>query len=79
MPQPWSQKKELYYILQKMTDLDLEPKAMQDIPDIISEHKKHLIKLYPLLTRALKAAFRDQEMTRALSDVLEVVGRNFGV
>jgi len=79
MPQPWSQKKELYYILQKMTDLDLEPKAMQDIPDVISERKKHLIKLYPLLTRALKAAFRDQEMTKALSDVLEVVGRNFGV
>lgn len=79
MPQPWSQKKELFYILQKMTDLELEPKAMQEIPDVISEHKKHLIKLYPLLTRALKAAFRDQEMTKALSDVLEVVGRNFGV
>ncbi len=79
MPQPWSQKKELYYILQTMTDLELEPKAMQDIPDVISEHKKHLIKLYPLLTRALKAAFRDQEMTKALSDVLAVVGRNFGV
>lgn len=79
MPQPWSQKKELFYILQKMIDLDLEPKAMQDVPDVISEHKKHLIKLYPLLTRALKAAFRDQAMMKALSDVLEVVGRSFGV
>lgn len=79
LPQPWSQKKELFYVLQKMTEMDLEPKAMQDVPDVISEQKKHLIRLYPLLTRALKAAFRDQEMTKALSDVLEVVGRNFGV
>ena len=78
MPQPWSQKKEMLYVIRKLTDLNIEPKAMPDVPDVVSEHKKHLFKLYPLLTKALKAAFRDEEMTRALGGVLDVLGKNFG-
>ena len=77
MPQPWSQKKELLYILHRLADIDLEPQAIQDVHGVTSDHKKHLFKLYPLLTRALKAAFRDQKMTDALGDVLEVMGQDF--
>ena len=78
MPQPWSQKREMHHILRKLAELNIEPKAMPDVPDVISEHKKHLLKLYPLLTKALKAAFRDEEMTRALGGILDVLGKNFG-
>ena len=79
MPQPWSQKREMFCVLKKMSDLEIEPKAMQDVPDMVSEHKKHLIKLYPLLTRALKAALRDEEMTKALGEVLELLEPDFGL
>ena len=78
MPQPRSQKREMLYVLRKLAELNIEPKAMPDVPDVISEHKKHLFKLYPLLTKALKAAFRDEEMTRALGGVLDVLGKYFG-
>lgn len=78
MPQPLSQKREMHYILRRMSELETEPKALPEVSDERSKHKKHLLKLYPLLTRALKAAFRDQEMVKALSDVLEVLGTDLG-
>ena len=79
MPQPWSQKRELLYILKKMCELDLEPQALQDTASVASPRKKHLFKLYPLLTRALRAAYWSEEVTKAITDVLEVVGQDFGI
>lgn len=79
MPQPWSQKKEIYYILRKLIDLDSAPKAIPAAPGISSENKKHLHRLYPLVMKALKAAWRDEEMTKALQGVLEAVGDDFGM
>jgi len=79
MPQPWSQKKEMYYVLRKLTDLDSEPKAIPAAPRISSENKKHLHRLYPLVIKALKAAWRDEEMTIALQEMLEAVGDDFGI
>lgn len=78
LPQPWSEKKELLYILKKMGELEMEPRAFQRSPSAGSKHKKHLYMLYPLLMRALKAASRSQEVTRAISDVLDIVGQDFG-
>ena len=79
MPQPWSQKKEMLYILRKLMELDSEPKAIPAAPGITSEHKKHLHRLYPLVLRALKAAWRDEEMMSALQEVLDAVGDDFGI
>ncbi len=79
MPQPWSQKKEMYYVLRKLIDLDTEPKAIPAAPGISSEHKKHLHRLYPLVMKALKAAWRDEKMTKVLQEVLEAVGDDFGI
>ena len=79
MPQPWSQKKEMLHLLRKLIDLDSEPNAIPAAPGITSEHKKHLHRLYPLVTKALKAAWRDEEMTNALREVLDAVGDDFGL
>ena len=79
MPQPWSQRKEMLYILRKLIELDSEPKAIPAAPGITSEHKKHLHRLYPLIMKALKAAWRDEKMGRALQEVLDAVGDDFGI
>ena len=79
MPQPWSQKKEMLQILRKLLELDSEPKAIPAAARVTSEHKKHLHRLYPLVTKALQAAWRDEEMTTALRKVLDAVGNDFGL
>ena len=79
MPQPWSQRKEMLYVLRKLIVLDSEPKAIPAAPGITSEHKKHLHRLYPLVMKALKAAWRDEEMKTALQEVLDAVGDDFGM
>ena len=79
MPQPWSQKKEMLHILRKLIDLDSEPKAIPATAQVTSEHKKHLHRLYPLVMKALKASWRDEEMTEALREVLDAVGDDFGL
>lgn len=79
MPQPWSQKREMLQLLRKLIDLDSEPKAIPAATGITSEHKKHLHRLYPLVIKASKAAWRDEEMTNALRDVLDAVGDDFGL
>ena len=79
MPQPWSQKKEMLYILRKLVELDSEPKAIPTAPGITSQHKKHLHRLYGLVMKALKVAWRDEEMLDALRGVLDAVGDDFGI
>ncbi len=79
MPQPWSQKSEMLHVLRKLINLDSEPKAIPATARVNSEHKKHLHRLYPLVTKALKAAWRDEEMTNALREVLDAVGDDFGL
>ena len=79
LPQPWSQKEEMLYILRKLIELDSEPRAIPATSGIVSEHKRHLYRLYPLLMRALQAARRDEEMAVALREVLVVVGDDLGV
>ena len=78
-PQPTSQEDEMLYVLQKLVDLECHPSALPDGIGVRSRHKKHLYRLYPLVTRALKVAFRDEGMARALREVLDAVGEDFGV
>lgn len=78
-PQPLTQRRELLYMLKKLAELDSEPKAIPDAPGVVSEHKKHLHRLYPLVTRAVGVAARDEEVLEGLERVLGVVGEGFGV
>ncbi|KAL8995131.1 MAG: hypothetical protein Q9169_005074 [Polycauliona sp. 2 TL-2023] len=79
MPQPLSQKREMHYVLRKMTELDSEPKAIPETGGVQSEYKKHLFLVFGLLMRAMKVARRDEEIRGALMGVLDVVGMDFGV
>lgn len=79
MPQPVSQKRELIYIVRKLVELESEPRAIPDAAGVRSEYKKHLHRLFPLVTRAVGVAWRDESVLRELQKVLEVVGEGFGV
>ncbi|KAI4125187.1 MAG: hypothetical protein LQ338_004411 [Usnochroma carphineum] len=80
LPQPLSQKREMHYVLRKLIDLDSEPKAFPQttMGGEGSGCRKHLFLLFGLVTRALKVAGRDEEMSGELQRVLEVVGEEFG-
>ncbi len=79
MPQPMSQKRELIYMLRKLVELESEPRAIPDTEGVRSDYKKHLHRLFPLVTRAVGVAWRDESVLRELQRVLEVVGKEFGV
>ncbi|KAL8843378.1 MAG: hypothetical protein Q9176_001991 [Flavoplaca citrina] len=74
MPQPLSQKMEMHYVLEKLMELDSEPKAIPETSGVQSEYKKHLFLLFGLVTRAMRAARRDEEMRDKLMKVLDVMG-----
>ena len=79
MPQPMSQKREMFHILRKLVELDSEPSAIPNPSGIVSKHKKHLHRVFELVTKALAVARRDEEMQEALGKVIEAVGEDFGV
>ncbi|MCJ1399834.1 hypothetical protein MMC11_003037 [Xylographa trunciseda] len=79
MPQPTSQKAEMLYILRRLVELNCEPRAIPDAPGVVSEHKKHLYRVYGLVTKALRIARRNEEMQKALTRVVETVSLDFGV
>lgn len=79
MPQPWSQKKELLYILRKLVELNSEPEAIPDAPGITSPRKKHLHRLYGLTVQATGIADGDDEVKEALREFLKALGEDFGI
>ena len=79
MPQPISQERELIYIVRKLVELESEPRAIPDAQGVRSEYKKHLHRLFPLVTRAVGVAWRDPSVLKELQMVLKVVGEGFGV
>lgn len=79
MPQPWSQKKELLYVLRKLVDLESEPGAIPDAPGITSQRKKHLHRLFGLVVQATAVARGDEEVKEALKNFLDAVGEDFGI
>ena len=76
MPQPWTQKEEMFILLRKLVELDFEPKAISSVTGFGPQNKWHIYKLYPLLLSALQAAWRDEEMENILKDVLKAIGED---
>lgn len=79
MPQPWSQKKELLYILRMLVELNSEPGAIPDAPGITSPRKKHLHRLYGLIVQATGITDGDDEVKEALREFLKILGEDFGI
>jgi len=81
MPQPLSQRKELTRILRSLVDLRSEPDAIPDSPNVDSETRKHLLRLYPLLVSGVQVAGTagDDKVLGLIREALEVVGGELGV
>lgn len=81
MPQPLSQRKELGRILRALIDLKSEPDAIPDTPNVDSETRKHLLRLYPLLVSAIQVAGTagDEKVLKLVREALDVVGGELGV
>lgn len=80
MPQPLSQRKELVRILRCLVGLRSEPEAIPDAPNVESDTRKHLLRLYPLLVSAVQVAGTsgDDKVLGLLREALDVVGGEFG-
>ncbi|KAK4150630.1 protein MON2 [Chaetomidium leptoderma] len=81
MPQPLSQRKELRCILRRLVALRSEPDAIPDAPNVESETRKHLLRLYPLLVNAVQVAGTagDEKVLGLIREALDVVGGEFGL
>jgi hypothetical protein len=81
MPQPLSQRKEIARILERLVELKSEPEAIPNTPNVESEGRKHLLRLYPLIVSATRVAGTsgDANISRLLTQALEVVGVELGV
>ncbi|KAL2150624.1 hypothetical protein VTH82DRAFT_7187 [Thermothelomyces myriococcoides] len=81
MPQPLSQRKELSRILRCLVDLRSEPGSIPDAPNVDSETRKHLLRIYPLLVSAVQiaGAAGDVEVLGLIRQALDVVGQEFGL
>ncbi|POR34260.1 Protein MON2 [Tolypocladium paradoxum] len=53
MPQPLSQRKELIWTLRKLVELESEGDAIPALKGAEGESRKHLLRLYPLMVKAL--------------------------
>ncbi|GJC98888.1 endosomal peripheral membrane protein [Colletotrichum higginsianum] len=80
MPQPLSQRKELLRVLRQLVDLTSESDAIPDTPNVNSDGRKHLLRLYPLLVSAVQVAggSGDEGVLKLCAEALEVVGGELG-
>ncbi|KAI9674789.1 MAG: hypothetical protein M1817_001693 [Caeruleum heppii] len=78
MPQPVSQRRELIYILDHLLSLRGEPRAIPDAPNAQSESKKHLQRLMPLMGKATRVAWNDQEVLELLGQAMDDVSDEMG-
>ena len=81
MPQPLSQRRELGRVLRCLVALRSEPEAIPDAPNVESEGRKHLLRVYPLLVSAGQVAGTsgDGGVVGLVREALEVVGGEFGL
>jgi hypothetical protein len=81
MPQPLSQRKELAHMLRSLVRLRSEPDAIPDVPNVESERRKHLLRLYPLLVSAVQVAGKagDEMVLGLVREALDAVGGEFGL
>ncbi|KND88163.1 Protein MON2 [Tolypocladium ophioglossoides CBS 100239] len=78
MPQPLSQRKELIWTLRKLVELESEGDAMPALKWAEGESRKHLLRLYPLMVKALGVG-GDVKVLELLREALEVVGGELGI
>lgn len=78
MPQPLSQRKELLWVLRGLVDLRSESKAIPAPSGAESDTRKHLLRLYPLLVKALGIG-RDEKVMELVREALDVVGSELGM
>jgi hypothetical protein len=78
MPQPLSQRKELLWTLHKVVGLQSQSEAIPPLEGAESESRKHLLRLYPLIVKALGVQ-GDEKVLSLLREALDVVGGEFGV
>ncbi|KID93072.1 endosomal peripheral membrane protein [Metarhizium guizhouense ARSEF 977] len=78
MPQPLSQRKELVWTLTKLVELESRGEAIPSLEKARGERRKHLLRLYPLLVRALGVG-GDDTILRLLGEALEAVGSELGI
>ncbi|KAF2461055.1 hypothetical protein BDY21DRAFT_279340 [Lineolata rhizophorae] len=79
MPQPESQRQELLFVLREMRKLESEPMAIPDAPGVKVPTKKHLHRLLPLLSKAIKISSSDLEVLGELENIVGTIGDGFGV
>ncbi|EHK48274.1 hypothetical protein TRIATDRAFT_215962 [Trichoderma atroviride IMI 206040] len=77
MPQPLSQRKELLWTLQKVVYLQSQSEAISPLEGAKSESRKHLLRLYVLIVKAL-GVHGDEKVLSLLRQALEIVGGEFG-
>jgi len=77
MPQPASQKKEMLYLLDKFVWLKSGQQTVQiDSPQIPPSSKRHLFRLFPLISRCVGIAQNDPELLGLLSKALGEMGES---
>lgn len=85
MPQPYTEREELLFVLRKMTALKTVPKAIPAAAGASSETKRHLLRLYQLVVKAQQVAGRarglakDDELIEAMTQCFDTVGGGFGI
>ena len=78
MPQALSQKKELIWTLRSLVELESEGDAIPALKGAEGEGRKHLLRLYPLMVKALGVG-GDGKVLRLLREALEAVGGELGI
>lgn len=79
LPQPASQRAELLFLLRKLRELQSDERAIPECEGVKSSDKRHLHRLFPLVTKALAVAGGDAEILEELRLIVEVVGDGFGL
>jgi hypothetical protein len=77
MPQPLSERRELVWILKGLVALRSESEAIPALSGVESDHRKHLLRLYPLIVTALSVQ-GDAAVLGLLREALEIVGGELG-
>jgi hypothetical protein len=79
MPMPEAERRELLFVLKKLSKLNSEPQAIPDAPGVKSKYRKHLHRLYPLLNKASRVARQDAEVFEHILKLIDLVGDEFGL
>ena len=79
MPQPKSEREELLFILRRMREMKSEPRGIPDAQGAKSVHRKHLLRLYPLISQAVGIVNNDPIVLRELQSCLAITGDGFGL